>query len=66
MVFLSTLDLASGFWTLPIREEDKHLTAFVTHRQKYEFNYLPFGINSGPSYMVRRRTRRPAARDVTY
>ena len=52
-LFLSTLDLASGFWTLPIREADKSLTAFVTHRQKYEFNYLPFGIQSGPSYMVR-------------
>ena len=52
-LFLSTLDLASGFWTLPVREADKGLTAFVTHRQKYEFNYLPFGIQSGPSYMVR-------------
>ena len=52
-LFLSTLDLASGFWCLPIREEDKELTAFVTHRQKYEFNYLPFGIQSGPSYMCR-------------
>ena len=29
------------------------MTAFGTHRQKYEFNYLPFGIQSGPSYMVR-------------
>ena len=37
-LFLSTLDLASGFWTLPIKEEHKPLTAFVTHRQKYEFN----------------------------
>ena len=52
-LFLSTLDLASGFWTLPVREAYKGLTAFVTHRQKYEFNYLPFGIQSGPSYMVR-------------
>ena len=52
-LFLSTLDLASGFWCLPIKESDKGLTAFVTHRQKYEFNYLPFGIQSGPSYMCR-------------
>ena len=49
-LFLSALDLASGFWTLPIKESDKQLTAFVTHRQKYEFNYLPFGVQSGPSY----------------
>ena len=52
-LFLSTLDLASGFWCMAIKEEDKPLTAFVTHRQKYEFNYLPFGIQSGPSYMCR-------------
>jgi hypothetical protein len=52
-LWLSTLDLASGFWTLPIAEADKPLTAFVTHRQKYEWNYLPFGVQSGPSYMCR-------------
>ena len=52
-LFLSTLDLASGFWCLPIREEDKGITAFTTGRAKYEFNYLPFGIQSGPSYMSR-------------
>ena len=52
-LFLSTLDPASGFWTLPIKGSDKGLTAFVTHRQKYEFNYLPFGVQSGPSYMCR-------------
>jgi hypothetical protein len=27
------------------------LTAFCTHRGKYEYNYLPFGLQSGPSYM---------------
>ena len=52
-LFLSTLDLASGFWALPLKESDKPKTAFVTHRQKYEFNYLPFGVQSGPSYMAR-------------
>jgi len=52
-LFLSTLDLASGFWAMPVKEEDKGKTAFCTHRQKYEFNYLPFGVQSGPSYMCR-------------
>ena len=52
-LFLSVMDLASGFWTLPIAEESKAQTAFVTHRQKYEWNYLPFGIQSGPSWMCR-------------
>jgi hypothetical protein len=52
-LFLSTLDLASGFWCLPIKESDKEVTAFSTRRGKYEFNVLPFGIQSGPSYMCR-------------
>ena len=38
---------------MPVKEEDKGKTAFVTHRGKYEFNYLPFGVQSGPSYMMR-------------
>ena len=52
-LFLSMMDLSSGFWCLPMRECDKALTSFVTHRGKYEFNYLPFGIQCGPSYMCR-------------
>jgi hypothetical protein len=52
-LFLCVLDLASGFWGLPVKEKDKHLTAFCTHRGKYEYNYLPFGLQSGPSYMCR-------------
>ena len=52
-LFLCTLDLASGFWTLPIEEEPTTSTACVTHRQKYEWNYLPFGVQSGPSCMCR-------------
>ena len=50
---LCTLDLASSFWCMPVKEEDKHKAAFVTHQQKYEFNYLPFGVLSGPSYICR-------------
>ena len=52
-LFLCALDLASGFWGLPIKEKDKYLTAFNTHRGKFEYNYLPFGLQSGPSYMCR-------------
>ena len=46
-----TLDLASGFHCLPIREEHKERLAFVTQRGKWEFNVLPFGLASGPSCM---------------
>jgi hypothetical protein len=48
-----TLDLTAGFWTLPIKESHKERLAFVTQRGKWEFNKLPFGLASGPSYMQR-------------
>jgi putative transposase len=51
-LFLCVQDLASGFWGLPVREGDKGKMAFVTHRGKYEFNYLPFGVQSGPSAVL--------------
>ena len=49
----STIDLASGFFAMPVKEEHKERLAFVTERAKYEYNYLPFGIQSGPQYFVR-------------
>jgi hypothetical protein len=52
-LFLCVLDLASGFWGLPVREADKGKRAFVTHHGKSEFNHLPFGVQSGPAYMCR-------------
>ena len=41
----STLDLKSGHWQVPIREEHKSKTAFRTSSgQLFEFNRLPFGL----------------------
>ena len=38
------LDLASGYWCIPIAEKDKHKTAFSVPRRKLELNRLPFGL----------------------
>ena len=40
----STLDLAKGYWQLPLHEEAKAITAFATTDGLYEFNVLPFGL----------------------
>ncbi|CAF1678236.1 unnamed protein product, partial [Adineta ricciae] len=49
--FFSKLDMKSGFWQIPIKEEDKHKTAFITAEGLYEWNVLAQGLkNSPPSY----------------
>ena len=44
----SKLDVNSGFWQIPLDEESRLLTTFVTPFGRYCFNRLPFGISSAP------------------
>lgn len=49
--YFSKLDMKSGFWQIPIKEEDKHKTAFITPDGLYEWNVLAQGLkNSPPSF----------------
>ena len=49
--YFSKLDMKSGFWQIPIKEEDKHKTVFVTPNGLYEWNVLAQGLkNSPPSF----------------
>ncbi|CAF4247737.1 unnamed protein product, partial [Rotaria sp. Silwood2] len=49
--FFSKLDMKSGFWQIPITEEDKYKTAFITSDGLYEWNVLAQGLkNSPPSF----------------
>ena len=49
--FFSKLDMKSGFWQIPIKEEDKHKTAFTTADGLYEWNVLAQDLkNSPPSF----------------
>ncbi|CAF0911625.1 unnamed protein product [Didymodactylos carnosus] len=46
--YFTKLDLKSGFWQIPIREEDKIKTAFVTPFGLFQFNVLPQGLKNSP------------------
>ena len=46
--FFTTLDLKSGYWQIPIDENDKKKTALTCHRGLYEDNVMPFGLAIAP------------------
>ena len=44
----STLDAASGFFQVPLQEDSKKLTTFITRFRRYCFQRVPMGISLGP------------------
>ena len=46
--YFSKLDLKSGFYQIPIKDEDKAKTAFVTSFGLFQFNVLPMGLKNSP------------------
>ena len=52
--WFTTLDLKSGYWQVPIQEQDKEKTAFCTSSsQLFEFNQVPFGLCNAPTTFSR-------------
>ena len=51
--WFSTLDLASGYWQVPMDPASSGKAAFVTTSGLYEWNVMPFSLTSSPSTFER-------------
>lgn len=48
--YLTTLDIKSAYWQIPLSEESKPLTAFVIpNRGLYQFRRMPMGLHNAPA-----------------
>ncbi len=48
-MILFTLDVASGFWTIPVHPDDQHKLAFTFGNRQYTFTQCPFGYANSPA-----------------
>ena len=51
--YFCTLDLASGYWQVPLDEDAKLKSAFVIPGGLFEFEVMPFGLCNAPSTFER-------------
>ena len=51
--YYCSFDMAKMFNQFVIKEEDRHLAAFITHRGVYEPNVIMFGLAGAPQHTVR-------------
>ena len=50
----SLLDAAAGFWQLPLEEDSRRLTTFITPFGRFRMKRLPFGIATAPEIFQER------------
>ena len=51
--YLSKIDLAKGYWQVPVKEEDKPKTAFSTPEGQFQWRVMPFGLKTAGAVFSR-------------
>src|SRR6266496_2274890 len=51
--FFGILDLRSSFYQVPLAEQDRDKTAFITRRGQWRFRSLPMGLSNSPGTFQR-------------
>lgn len=51
--YFSVIDLASGFYQIPLHEDSRDITSFSTEKGSFRYTRLPFGLSIGPNSFAR-------------
>ncbi|KAL8565429.1 hypothetical protein ACOMHN_049406 [Nucella lapillus] len=51
--YFTKIDLAKGYWQVPVMPSDRPKTAFRTYKGLFQFTRMPFGLVTAPSTFAR-------------
>ena len=64
--YFSMMNLASWYWQIRVKEEDRPKTAFVIKTGLYQFLVIPFGLANAPKYFRKMYGINPEGRAMGY